>query len=248
MSQKRNHKRSSSRIAVSLQVRWQSPEGEVALLHTQNISVGGMLLRSSRFIPPDREIELSIMLPGTDSELRATGQARFVGPAEEGFEIGMQILTMSHDDWQAWLSWCQRLSQPDAVAEQSTDGHARVRSNAHILLVSTALPVEMLAMLVANGYRVDVARDTLEAMSLLHQRHDFEIMICEVRRKDFDGRALCDLIKRDRGLRNLHVILLAEKESGRELLDGLDAGATYVMARPFTEDFLLSLITLCQRG
>ncbi len=60
----------------------------------------------------------------------------------------------------------------------------------------------------------------------------------------------------DRGLRQvlsgqisrLHVLLLAEKDAEKDLLDGMEAGATYVMARPFTEEFFLSLITLCQRG
>lgn len=248
MYQTQKHKRSSGRVSIALPVRWRRPDGDVTLLQTENISIGGMLLISPHFIQPDRRIELGMQLPGEPKELHATGQARFVGPAEVGFEIGVQIIAMASPDWEAWQRWCQKLSQATTEADRSTETSACGRSNANILLVSSALSPEMLAMLVGNGYRVNVARDTLEALSLLRKRQDFEIMICEVRRKDLDGRALCDLIKKDRALRDLQVILLAEKDSTKELLDGLDAGATYVVAKPFTEEFFLSLITLCQRG
>lgn len=248
MYQKPKHRRSTGRVSVVLPVHWQSADGEVTMLQTQNISSGGMLLRSPCFVPPDQRISLSFTLPGEARPLQATAQARFVGPCEEGFELGAQIVAMSPEDWQAWQSWCQRTSQSDATPEDASDNRASVRSTANILLVSSALSSEILQTLVVNGCRVNVARDNLDALGLLRQRQEFEIMICEVRRKDLDGRALCDLIKHDRALRDVHVILLAEKDSSRELLDGLEAGATYVVVRPFTEEFLLSLITLCQRG
>jgi CheY-like chemotaxis protein len=225
-------------------VHWRRPEGDVLMLQTENISAGGMLLHSPQFVPPDQRIELAISLPD-QREVRATAQARFVGPAENGYAIGVQFVAMASEDWKLWQRFNERLivaSLPPAGADFGD------RSTANILLVSSAMSPATLATLVENGYRVNVAGDTLEALNLLRQRQDFEIMICELRRKDLDGRALCDLIKQDRSLRDVHVILLAEGDSAKDLLDGLNAGATYVVARPFSEEFFLSLIALCQRS
>jgi CheY-like chemotaxis protein len=245
---KEPRKRSSGRIPVALPVRWHSPDGDLTMLQTENISTGGMLLRSACCIPTDRRIELLIALPGRNTELRAVAQARFVGPGPSGFAIGVEIIEMAEADRADWHSWCLRL--PDVSASESEERVVAgpLRSTANILLVSSALAPSMLAALVASGCRVNVVCDPLEALSMLRERRDFEILICEVRRRDLDGRALCDLIKQERALRDVQVLLLAAPDSSRDVLDGLDAGATYVVHQPFTEQFLLSLITLCQRG
>lgn len=235
-------------MPVVLPVRWLGSDGVMTLLKTENISAGGMLIRSAHFVPLARCIDLTIDLPGQERELHATAQARFVGPAPDGFVIGVQIVTMAHDEWELWQSWCRRMAGSAPAAEPEANATPPMRSTANILLVASALPQSMLAALVSSGYGINVVRDTLEALTMLRQRQDFEIIICEVRQRDLDGRALCDLIKQDRALRDVHVLLLAEKDAEKDLLDGMEAGATYVMARPFTEEFFLSLITLCQRG
>lgn len=252
MQKAEKHRRSNGRLPIALPVRWLRPEGDVKMLQTENISAGGMLLRSHHFVPTDRPVSLVLDLPapagGSARELHATVQARFVGPAAEGFVIGVQLVSMPPDELKLWRRWCQQQPGATAGAESSQVTQAVTRSNANILLVSSALPPEILAMLVANGYGINVVRDPLEALSLLRERQDFEIVICDVRRSDLDGRSLCHLIKQDRALRDVHVLLLAEQDAAQDLLDGLEAGATYVVAKPFTEEFFLSLITLCQRS
>lgn len=248
MQKGEKQRRSNRRMPVVLPVRWRRPEGDQKVLQTENISTGGMLLRSHHFVPTDRSIDLAIDLPGQERELHATAQARFVGPAADGFVIGVQIMSMPPDEWKLWRRWCQQLPGASAGAETSQIAKAVVRSSANILLVASALPPEIVSALVANGYGINVVRDPLEALNLLRKRQDFEILICDVRRSDLDGRSLCDLIKQDRALRDVHVLLLAEHDAEKDLIDGIEAGATYVVTRPFTEEFFLSLITLCQRG
>ncbi len=89
------HKRSSGRIPIALPVHWQRPEGDISTLLTENVSEGGMLLRSAHFVPPDRRISLAIQLPGQYPALQVSAQVRFVGPAADGFSVGVQIVEMT---------------------------------------------------------------------------------------------------------------------------------------------------------
>lgn len=248
MYQKLSHKRESGRVPVVLPVTWQSPDGEVTLLQTGNISTSGLLLQAPCFIPPDRRVEIAIKLPGEEEAIRATVQARFVGPADCGFTLGAKIDAMPAADSERWRAFCQKLS-PDSLSPEAADEpRRRERMNAHVLSLSSALGPSTLGALAEGGCFVSVARSAAEALSLLHQRPDLEILICEVRSNGLDGRTLCSLIKQERALQDVHVILLAGEESPRDLVEGLAAGATYVVARPFTEEFLLSIISLCQRA
>jgi CheY-like chemotaxis protein len=248
MNKRQPYRRSSGRIAVALPVHFSGLDGEISMIQTENISAGGMLLRSSQLIPTDRRLELSIALPLRGQELHAVVQARFVGPSDGGFAVGIEILEMTDSDRETWQGWCQHLPCLGSAVEEPAGGAAELRNNANILLVPSALPAQMVAALAANGHRLSVVRDPLEALTLLRHRRDIEIVICEVRRRDLDGSALCHLLKQERSLRELHVLLIAEPDSAADVVAGVDAGATYVVARPFTEEFLLSLITLCQRG
>jgi CheY-like chemotaxis protein len=207
-----------------------------------------MLLQSPKLIPADRPIELGVKLPGGEQELRITAQARFVGPTDDGFAVGVQILQMSETDTLRWRSYCQPQSGSLAFGDAETAQLEGIRDNANILLVSSVVPASMLQRLVQSGHRLTVAQDQMTALSLLRQRRDFEILIAELRRRDLDGTTLCNLVKQDRALRHTHIILVADSGEAQDLVGGLDAGATYVVSRPFTDAFLLSLITLCQRG
>jgi CheY-like chemotaxis protein len=248
MYQKVSHKRESDRIPIVLPATWHRPDGEVTMVQTGNISDGGILLQAPCFIPPDQRIKLEIRLPGEGAPVQATVQARFVGPADGGFTIGAKIYEMPEADRERWQAFCRKLIARTLQPESAEEEGRCQRSSAQILLLSSALGPRMLTALTESGCFVSVAGGAPEALSLLHQRRDFEILICEVRRNDLDGRTLCDLIRQERALQDVHVILLAGEDSPRDLAEGLAAGATYVVARPFTEEFLLSLISLCQRA
>ncbi len=241
-------RRSSGRLRVVLLVHYVGPDGQLRQLQTQNVSEGGMLLLSPELVPADRPIELSIKLPGDATPLQMKVQARFVGPMSEGFAIGVQILGMSAADRERWLACSQPRAGSLSFEKADTVSPEGRRDNATILLVSSAIPAPTLQSLVQSGHHVTVAQDQMSALSLLRQRRDFEIVIAELRRRDLDGAMLCNLIKQDRTLRNTHVILVTDSAATPDLVGGLDAGATYVASRPFTDAFLLSLVTLCQRG
>lgn len=238
--------RSSNRIPIVLPVYLELPEGDIAMVQTENISVGGMLLQSPAFVAPHRRLALRFAIPGQERQLRATAQVRFIGPSSEGYALGVQIIAMAAEDWQVWQRWCQRLA-PTVSPPERPDGQA-ARSSAHILVLSSALSSPMLATLVASGHRLNLASDMSTALSTLRTGCDCEILICELRRKDMDGLTLCNLLKQERSLHDVHVILIDEYDAAKDLQAGFAVGATYVIARPFSDEFLLSLITLCQRG
>lgn len=233
---------------MALPVAWQGPDGTLTQLLTSNISAGGMLLLSPLLLPTDRSVLLQIGLPPEGRTVQAQARVRFVGPAQPNIEIGTQLLDMSADDWDAWLRFCQQNSPSGGESDAVFDGRVQVRGNSHLLLVASALSADMLRTLVVSGYLVNVVSDVREALSLLNDRNDIDILICEGGHPAGDGRASGGVLKREQALRNVRVILIADQDTGDELLDELDSVATYVIPRPFSAEFLLALIALCQRS
>lgn len=240
--------RSSGRMRVAVPVRYKSSSGDVLMLQTENISEGGMLLLSPQLVPVSEQFAVTIEHPAFGTPMEALVQVRFVGPSQEGFALGVQILSMKEDDLAKWTQWCRKGAKGahGHEAELASSAHARV--NGDLLMVGPALSSGTLGHLIENGYHVNVACDANDALALLHKRRDVDIVICELRRQDYDGRTLCGLLNHDRALQSVQVILLTDQATAQSLHESLDAGATYVAVRPFSDDFFLSLISLCQRG
>ncbi len=74
-------KRISRRIPIVTRVEAHAGGGPHIIL-AQNISVGGMLVRTADPLPEGTTIQLQFSLPGAESEVRATAIVQHVTPGE----------------------------------------------------------------------------------------------------------------------------------------------------------------------
>ena len=87
------------------------------------------------------------------------------------------------------------------------------------------------------GYRVIACDSPANAVAELH-RVPVDLVIAEARMKPISGIELTRLVRDDGGLRDLPVILIAGRSDATGAIEGFDAGADDVVAKPFDFDVL----------
>jgi uncharacterized protein (TIGR02266 family) len=65
------------------------------ILLAQNISAGGILLRTANPLAEGARLDLKFLLPGTEKEIRAAGRVQHVTPGEF---VGVQFLELNPAD------------------------------------------------------------------------------------------------------------------------------------------------------
>jgi hypothetical protein len=92
-------KRRSARVAASLPVRWLKA-GAAVELEATDINSNGLFLRTD-IVPNERALmQLEVVLPGR--KIRFFGVARFVGVADSGRGIGVEIHLIDEQDRTIW--------------------------------------------------------------------------------------------------------------------------------------------------
>jgi CheY-like chemotaxis protein len=201
--------------------------------------MSGALLHMAEGLPSGEQMLLTFLIG--EQRLCCTARVCYVGRVAEGFRVGVQLNPQDHKVAAEWQSFCASLH---SAAEERGD---QVRSEAYVVALASALPSSALASLLESGCRVSLATDASAALRTLN-RGGVEVLICDVKRPDLDGRALCELVRRKRSLSGVHVILLAGRGDVGDPARGLDVGATYVFTQPVDPEQLISVIALCQRS
>ncbi|MCX4239552.1 PilZ domain-containing protein [Paraliomyxa miuraensis] len=88
-----NDKRASTRYEVDLPMQV-TRDGQVALARTENLSLGGALVRlaTELSVKVGDRVEISFRLPDLDKPLSAKADVRWVGDLDQGM-IGLQFVT-----------------------------------------------------------------------------------------------------------------------------------------------------------
>ena len=121
---------------------------------------------------------------------------------------------------------------------------AQVTESPPLILIAEDSPTqrEMLRhMLDKNDFRVEVATNGREALSLLKQTRPIAV-ITDIDMPEMDGYALCSRIKEDKELQTIPVILLTSLSDPENVILGLECGADYFIIKPYCEESLLSRI------
>lgn len=118
------------------------------------------------------------------------------------------------------------------------------REPPQILVVDDSVTTRTLekSVLEAHGYRVRVAVDGLEALSLLQQEPG-DLVIADVEMPRLDGFGLLAAIRNDARLRTLPVVIVTSLEKREHRERGLALGAdAYIVKRHFDQSALLETI------
>ncbi len=113
-----------------------------------------------------------------------------------------------------------------------------------ILVVDDSLTTRTLekSILEANGFRVQVAVDGLEALAKLRTAKP-DLVITDIQMPRMDGFGLLEAMKRDSALQRIPVIVVTSLDRREDQKKGLELGAdAYIVKRKFDQQELLSAI------
>jgi two-component system chemotaxis sensor kinase CheA len=113
-----------------------------------------------------------------------------------------------------------------------------------ILVVDDSITSRSLerSILEAQGYRVRVAVDGLQALELL-RAEKADLIITDIQMPRLDGFGLVEALKADPGLKGIPVIIVSSLEQPEDQERGLVLGAdAYVVKRKFDQTELLEAI------
>ncbi|MBS7724537.1 diguanylate cyclase [Pseudomonas lalucatii] len=116
-------------------------------------------------------------------------------------------------------------------------------TDAEILIVedSPTQAAELQFLLEAAGCQVRVARNGVEALASLAERHP-TIVISDIVMPEMDGYELCRRLKGEPGTAGIPVILVTRLADARDVVHGLACGADNFIVKPFDEKYLMSRI------
>lgn len=88
------------------------------------------------------------------------------------------------------------------------------------------------------GYEVTAVRDGRAAIKELCSPEGPRLALLDWMMPEFDGPAVCREVRRQRGGRHVHLVLLTSKNSKQEVVSGLESGADDYLIKPFDPDEL----------
>ncbi|MCJ8164297.1 response regulator [Pontibacter sp. E15-1] len=100
---------------------------------------------------------------------------------------------------------------------------------------------QYVSSILSDTYRVTEAKSAEEGIALIRQRQP-DLIISDVVMGEMNGIELCKLIKNDRDLRHIPVILLTASGSEEIKLTGIEVGADDYITKPFDKDYLKARI------
>ncbi len=118
------------------------------------------------------------------------------------------------------------------------------RTSRRILVVDDSLTVREMErnLLLARGYRVDVAVDGIDGWNAVRS-NDYDLLITDVDMPRMDGIELVGLVKKDARLRALPVMIVSYKDRPEDRARGIDAGADYYLTKgSFHDETLIDAV------
>lgn len=112
-----------------------------------------------------------------------------------------------------------------------------------ILIVEDSLTQAQYLKLILEkqGYRVLSAPNGREALDVAREQPP-TLIVTDIMMPVMDGYELCSSVKTDEALKEIPVILLTSLTDPGAVLKALDCGADHFIAKPYSEDYLLSRI------
>lgn len=125
-------------------------------------------------------------------------------------------------------------------ANYAACGGASAKMLTKLLVVEdeTSIREPLTRYLENSQFRVDQAKDALEARSLL-AAHNYDLVICDVMMPGEDGLSLCRFVREKFGL---PVILLTARTDEVDRVIGLEVGADDYVSKPFSPRELLARV------
>lgn len=117
-------------------------------------------------------------------------------------------------------------------------------TDAKILIVEDEPQINRLIELVLQSegyYKIKKAFDGKEALETIKTEKP-DLILMDVMIPEIDGFSLCKLIKEDKNLNSIQIIMLTAKKMEEDVLKGFENGAIDYISKPFSNKILLARI------
>ena len=134
------------------------------------------------------------------------------------------------------------VEEEEAKAQEKKDELTAATQNSalpKVLLVEDNVEfINFLSECLSKKYRVLKAEDGEQALDILKETEDIDIIISDVMMPKIDGIRLCNIVKTDLKWSHIPVILLTARTAEEHMLEGLENGADDYMTKPFNMNML----------
>ena len=117
-------------------------------------------------------------------------------------------------------------------------------TDAKILIVEDEPQLNYLIELVlisVGYYKIQKAYDGPEALEIIKNDKP-ELVLLDVMIPELDGFSLCKIIKNEKSLKSIQVIMLTARKKEEDILKGFENGAVDYISKPFSNKILLARI------
>lgn len=195
---------------------------------------------------------LAVAVDGLTNVAPALVQAMTISGVDSGLTLGVAVL---EDETPAvvlnpdalmdrWLREHRRLAGGGLGEAQHVEGPAQATRT--VLVVDDSITTRTLekSILEAQGYRVILAVDGLDALNALRSGEAIvDLVVADIEMPRMDGFSLLQAIKADAALSALPVILMTSRADPEDVRRGLDLGAeAYITKQKFDQRELLATI------
>ena len=126
----------------------------------------------------------------------------------------------------------------DSAYSKTTSDHLPL-----VLVVDDSITVRRVTqrLLKREGYRVELAADGLQAITLLEQERP-AVVLSDIEMPQMDGFELLRHIREQESLAGLPVIMITSRTAQKHKEHALEMGANNYLGKPYTENELLRLV------
>jgi chemotaxis protein histidine kinase CheA/ActR/RegA family two-component response regulator len=157
--------------------------------------------------------------------VQGDGRVMVIADVLELVDLSLDRVERSHHFWQGLV---------EAIPSE-------VQSDPMVLIVDDSITVrELLSMTFSKaGYRVEQARDGLEAWEKLRSGLPCDLIFCDVEMPRMDGLELLSRLQQDEDLQDLPIAMLTSRGASKHKKMAVDLGAKGYFTKPYLEEVLL---------
>lgn len=231
-------KRKSQRIPVELTVQGELEDRRIAMC-SENISLEGMFLFCREFVRPRAVFPAKVWLSNEREPLQIYLTSCFTERTWTGYGIGVCISGISGDDRAQWEEYYRSCAAERSEQLRQVLQSERTVRDRRILVIDGALSPLAVQGLRKQGLEVSHAPSVAKALEQI-QSEPIHAVVSDLQRPGLDGLALCSQVNGQR--LPVRTVLLTSSAGSKEFLLGLYAGATRVIAKPCSNEVLISRI------
>jgi chemotaxis protein histidine kinase CheA/ActR/RegA family two-component response regulator len=157
--------------------------------------------------------------------VQGDGRVMVIADVLELVDLSLDRVERSHHFWQGLVEAAPSEAQSDPM----------------VLIVDDSITVrELLSMTFSKaGYRVEQARDGLEAWEKLRSGLPCDLIFCDVEMPRMDGLELLSRLQQDEDLQDLPIAMLTSRGASKHKKMAVDLGAKGYFTKPYLEEVLL---------